>query len=116
MTEEKPAVRSPRRSVMLSAHIFRDGVADPSVHRIKNISETGVCLAQDGELTEGTVVVLSIGQADQVAADVKWVDCKLAGLAFREPIDLARARMRRTDGGQPAIASGWLAELNHAHR
>ncbi len=116
MTEDIPTTRPPRSSVMLSAHIFRERVAVPSVHRIKNISETGVCLAQDGELTEGTVVVLSVGQADHVAADVKWVDCKLAGLAFREPVDLIRARMRRTDGGQPAIASGWLAELNHAHR
>lgn len=108
--------RTPRRSVMLSAHVFRQGATAPSVHRITNISETGICLAQDGEMRPDTVVVVSVGQAEPAAAEVKWVRDRLAGLAFHDPIDLAKARLRRTDGRLPAVASGWLTDLNDAHR
>lgn len=102
---------------MLSAHVFRMGHAAPSQHRVTNISETGVCLSQGDMMAPGSVVVLSIGQHVNVAADVKWVRGTQAGLAFHAPIDLATARLRRTGSGMiPPVASGWLSELNHMHR
>ncbi|MES2339127.1 MAG: PilZ domain-containing protein [Pseudomonadota bacterium] len=115
MNAETSSLRSQRASVMLSAQVFRHDHREPTLHRVTNISETGVCLAQDGELTAGSVVVLTIGQVEHVAADVKWSRGKLAGLAFREPIDVARSRLRRT-GAAPPVAAGWLADLNHLHR
>ncbi len=97
---------------MLSATVFRlNRVGEP--HRVTNISETGLCIVQAGALDVGSVVVVTIGQVEQVPADIVWVRAGLAGLKFHTPIDVARARLRRAAGQAAAAPSaGWMAELN----
>ncbi len=105
--------RATRTSVMLSADMFRAGRAGASLHRVTNISETGICIAQPGDLAIGSVVVVTIGRIEQVAADVVWVRSGLAGLRFQAPIDVAEARARRPAGYRSvAPSAGWLAALN----
>ena len=98
---------------MLSADVFRVDRDGASQHRVTNISETGLCIAQAGDFAAGTVVVVAIGSVAQAAANVVWVRSGLAGLAFQKPIDVAEARRRRASGSiLRAPAAGWLAELN----
>ena len=108
-----PLSRATRTSVMLSAEIFRVDRPGGSQHRVTNISETGLCIAQPGDLTVGSVVVVAIGRIEQVAADVVWTRTGLAGLRFQKPIDVAEARTRRPAGASKvAPSAGWLAALN----
>jgi hypothetical protein len=105
--------RATRTSVMLSAELFRDGRQGSSAHRVTNIPETGLCIAQPGDLAAGSVVVVTIGRVEQVPADVIWVRTGLAGLKFQTPIDIAEARARRPAGYKSvAPSAGWLTALN----
>ncbi len=105
--------RATRISVMLSAELFRDGRHGSSAHRVTNISETGLCIAQPGDLAVGSVVVVTIGRVEQVPADIIWVRTGLAGLKFQRPIDVVEARGRRPAGYKVvAPSAGWLAALN----
>ncbi|MEG3169303.1 MULTISPECIES: PilZ domain-containing protein [Sphingomonas] len=108
--------RATRTSVMLSADMFRVDRDGASQHRVTNISETGLCIAQAGDLVTGTVVVVAIGSIAPTAANVVWVRSGLAGLAFQTPIDVSEARRRRASGStlRPP-AAGWLAELNNPY-
>ncbi|WP_140872473.1 PilZ domain-containing protein [Sphingomonas oligophenolica] len=109
--------RSPRTSVMLRASIFRNGDSDASDHRVVNVSETGLCVAQVLNLAVNTIVVVTIGLVEHAPADVVWVEAGLAGLSFHAPIDLAAARRRNARSGTPAApASGWMAELSSPYR
>ena len=113
----EPAARSPRTSVMLTTHVFTMGAAEPSTHRVINLSATGVCIAQPAGLQPDTIVAVSIGQIDHAAADIVWVRGGLAGLKFRRPIDLAAARTRRASGSvMAAPGAGWLGDLTDAYR
>ena len=109
--------RATRTSVMLSADVFRVNHDRSSQHRVTNISVTGVCLAQAGDLVSGTVVVVAIGSIAPTAADVVWVRSGLAGLAFQKPIDVSEARRRRAAGNtlRPP-AAGWLTDLNNPYK
>ena len=105
--------RATRTSVMLSADVFRAGRARSGAHRVTNISQTGMCIAQPDDLAPGAVVVVTVGRVEQVAADVVWVRSGLAGLRFHAPIDVAVAKTRRPAGQVSAAPSaGWLAQLN----
>lgn len=117
MTTPVPLTRATRTSVMLSAELFRVDRPTASQHRVTNISETGICIAQAGDLENGTVVVVSLGRIEHAAADVVWVRSGLAGLRFQTPIDVAQARLRRaTDRVVPPPAAGWLTDLNNPYR
>jgi len=102
---------------MLSADVFRVDQEGASQHRVTNISETGLCIAQAGDLVAGTVVVVAIGSVAPAAANVVWVRSGLAGLAFQKPIDVSEARRRRASGStlRPP-AAGWLTELNSPYK
>lgn len=98
---------------MLRADVFRLNRPNAESHRVTNISETGLCIVQAEALEVGSVVVVAIGQIEPIAADVVWVRGGLGGLRFHKPIDVARARLRRSAGDPLAPpAAGWLAELN----
>lgn len=112
MAHRPPALRADRKSVILRAEIFRMGEAEPTLHRVLNLSATGLCIAAPAGLTPKAAVVVSIGQVEQVSADTVWVRNGTAGLRFHEPVDLAAARKPRSGGARPAPAAGWLAELN----
>ncbi|MGA1798015.1 PilZ domain-containing protein [Sphingomonas sp. 4RDLI-65] len=113
MDSPVPLSRATRTSVMLSTELFRAGRAASSPHRVTNISETGICIAQPGDLIVGSVVVVTIGRIEQVVAEVVWVRSGLAGLRFQAPIDVAEARARRPAGYRSiAPSAGWLAALN----
>lgn len=109
--------RPPRTSVMLRAQLFRVGDSASSDHRVVNVSETGLCIAQVADLAVDTIVVVTIGQVEHAPADVIWVEAGLAGLSFHTPIDLAAARMRRARSSAVSPpAAGWMAELSSPYR
>lgn len=109
--------RATRTSVMLNADVFRVDRDGASQHRVTNISESGLCIAQAGDFAAGTVVVVAVGSIAPTAANVVWVRSGLAGLAFQTTIDVAEARRRRSAGNtlRPP-AAGWLAELNSPYK
>jgi PilZ domain len=56
--------------------------------RLRNISETGALVQCPGKLRVGSEVVLSLGEANDVAASVSWVVGDHAGLQFAEIFDV----------------------------
>ena len=108
--------RSPRTSVMLRALVFGRGETAPSDHRVVNVSDTGLCVAQAEGLTADTIVAVTIGKVKHAPADVVWAEAGLAGLAFHAPIDLQAARTRVRGGGARPPAAGWMAELSSPYR
>lgn len=107
--------RQPRISLMLMAQLLRQH-GDPTLHRVSNLSESGVRLAQVSKLNPGDVVSVLVGCADAVSATVAWVRDGTAGLQFNEAICLEDARQRRPDYAAPDIKAGWMTEIRHAHR
>jgi len=112
MDNQPTIARSPRTSVMLRAQIFAVGDQDASDHRVVNVSETGLCIAQAADLVAESIVVVSIGSVEHAPADVVWVESGLAGLKFHEPIDVQEARKRNPNAASARPPkSGWMAEL-----
>ena len=75
--------------------------------RVRDLSVTGACLEQSGNLMVGDDIQLDIGTLRGVPAKVVWVTECLAGIGFVEPIDVAKARKPKAD--VVTAASGWLS-------
>jgi hypothetical protein len=75
--------------------------------RIRDLSATGACVEQSGNLIAGDKVLLDIGPLQGIAGRVVWVTEYLAGVAFAEPIDVAKARKPRPE--VVTAASGWVS-------
>lgn len=88
----KPRAR--RESVFLSAEIMVFGSADITVHRVRNVSTTGVCVDKATALRKGQTVLITVGNLSAVGATVVWVEGGLAGLKFAQQIDPAAARAK----------------------
>jgi len=82
--------------------------------RIRDLSATGACVEQSGNLIVGDDIQLDIGTLKGVAAKVVWVTEYLAGVSFAEPIDLASARKPKPE--VVTAASGWVSGLKESHR
>lgn len=100
---------------MLSAHVWRLNAAIATQHRVVNIAARGLCLAQLQGVEPGTAVIVSVGQAEHLVAEVVWVCGRLAGLRFRSCVDLDAARRPPRIGLVVPPATGWLAGLNSAN-
>lgn len=114
MSDSPP--REPRSSVILYARIDHH---DRSVEvRVRNLSATGACIENPGELTQGDQLAATMGSLMELPAEVMWTSATLAGLHFTKgAIDLAEARKPRDRGATGAKASaGWINNLHHAYR
>lgn len=107
--------REPRTHVMLSARIWRDGWAEPSTHRLVNISTHGACVGQATSLVRDDTITVQIGSMEPVLATVAWSRQGIAGLHFAEPVDVTEARRSRT-GHATAVSAGWMTQINDAYR
>lgn len=110
--------REPRSSVILYAKVVgKQGTAEV---RVRNLSATGACLDNPGDLTVGDRVAVSMGILSDLEADIMWVTPALAGLHFTSgAIDIAEARKPRArenaSSGTTAQA-GWMQNIHHAYR
>ena len=114
MSDSSP--REPRSSVILYARIaHRDRAAEA---RVRNLSATGACIDNPGELTKGDQVEVTMGSLVDLPAEVMWTSANHTGLHFiKGAIDLAEARKPRDRGATAAKASaGWIDNLHHAYR
>lgn len=94
MLDHAQPLREPRHCVLLSATVERFGKVRTTVHRVRNLSSAGACIASASEFRRGETLVISVGALHAVPGTVKWVDRDLAGLMFATPIDLAAARAK----------------------
>lgn len=107
--------RAQRTSVMLRAQVRDANDGAPSAHRVVNISATGLCLTDGAALTTGTGVLVTVGAAAAVPAEVVWVHGGLAGLRLRAAIDMAAAR-RRPATAANAPSAGWMTHIDSPYR
>ncbi|MCP3734901.1 PilZ domain-containing protein [Sphingomonas sp. RP10(2022)] len=105
--------REARRSVIVRALVTAPG-GQPVERRVRNLSRSGGCIEQFGELAIGMTVTLHMGTFTALGAQVQWVTDRLAGLQFDETIDLDEARKPRGTG--VVAKSGWMADINDAYR
>ncbi len=91
MVDHTNISRDTRHSVMLSTTVERFGKFAATVHRLRNLSARGGCIATAAHFRVGETVVVHVGSLAGVAATVRWVDTDLAGLMFASFIDLDAA-------------------------
>ena len=104
VAELKP--REARESVFLSAAVTCFGTAEPTRHRVRNLSDHGACIDQAGMLRPGQTVLVDIGEIEELGATVQWVAADLAGLKFAHLIRRTAAKWRPKP---PHIQQGWTA-------
>jgi hypothetical protein len=75
--------------------------------RIRDLSATGACVEQSGNLMTGDKVSLDIGPLKDIAARIVWTTEYLAGIAFAAPIDVAKTQRPKTEA--VTAASGWVS-------
>ena len=115
MSETAPDVenaRDKRSGVILRAAIEIDGLTVE--RRVRNLSERGACVDNDGDLVAGTTVIVTMGRLERLVAEIMWVKPALAGLRFRRSVDLDAARKPRGTGA--VAGAGWMADIGHAYR
>ncbi|KQN94100.1 hypothetical protein ASE95_04305 [Sphingomonas sp. Leaf231] len=114
MSDSPP--REPRSSVILYARI-EHGERSVEV-RVRNLSATGACVDNPGELQKGNRIGVTMGSLVALSAEVMWTSPTLAGLHFSDGvIDLAEARRPRERGTAGTKASaGWINNVQHAYR
>lgn len=115
MNQPDPAASAPARKkragVILRAAIEFDGVVVE--RRVRNLSEHGACVDDQGDLIPGTKVVVTMGQLERLSAEVVWAEDQLAGLSFRRALDLEAARKPR---GTVAAKVGWVGDMASPYR
>lgn len=113
MTEPDPEQSRDKRSgVILRAAIDLNGTVVE--RRVRNLSERGACVDNDDDLAAGMAVTVTMGRLEGLTADVVWAKPTLAGLQFREAVDLEAARQPRGKG--TAAGAGWMTNIGHAYR
>lgn len=114
MSDSTP--REPRSSVILYARI--DHVDRAVEVRVRNLSATGACIENPGDLHQGDQVAVTMGTLVALPAEVMWTSAALAGLHFSDgAIDIAEARRPRERGANNVKASaGWISNIQHAYR
>ena len=102
--ELKP--REARESVYLSAVVTHFGATEPTRHRVRNLSDHGVCIDQAGALRKGQTVLIDVGEIEELGATVQWVAGGVAGLKLAHAIQRTSAKSRP----KPLhIRQGWTA-------
>lgn len=108
--------RRPRDSVFMMAWVASAPQAEPRRYLMRNLSDTGCCIAEPHALDKFERMIVSIGQEEHVPAEVAWIREGTAGLQFLRPIDLRLARRRRGDGPIAGPKAGWLSDQRRPHQ
>ena len=106
MTQDVLQPRENRSRVIIRAVVHGPCGMEPE-RRVRDLSSTGACVEQSGNLMIGDDVRLDMGTLKGILAKVAWVTENLAGVAFADPIDLARARAHKPEA--VTAASGWVS-------
>ncbi|KTT71418.1 hypothetical protein NS334_10640 [Sphingomonas endophytica] len=108
--------REARSSVILYARLEKDERIGEV--RVRNLSATGACIDNPGDLNKGDRVGVTMGTLTDLVAEVMWTSPKLAGMHFiNGAIDLAEARKPRDGATTTAKPSaGWMNNIRHAYR
>lgn len=119
MTDPSPQAFPPRPrrdSVILTARI--EAVGGLTECRVRNLSLTGACIDNVGNLRVGDRVLVTIGLAHHLEGSVRWAQVGRAGLYFeRTRIDIAAARRPRgTVAPASRNAAGWLDQMRNPYR
>lgn len=112
MDEDPASTREKRSSVIVRAEIDIDGAR--SERRVRNLSLTGACIENRGDLSVGMTIQVAMGVLDPLLADVVWATEALVGLKFHGTVDLAAARTPRSALNVPR--GGWIADIGDAYR
>ncbi len=104
--------RDKRSSVIIRAGVVVAGMR--LERRVRNLSLHGACIDNQGDLTVGAIIYVSMGTLDDLAAEVMWATPRLAGLHFTQPIDLDAARRPR--GAGTVAKAGWMIDTDSAYR
>jgi len=113
MSDDAGKRRDKRSSVIIRA-VVHTPTGNQVERRVRNLSDTGACIDNSGDLAEGDQLLLDMGTLTSLPARVVWARESLAGIAFAKPVDLAAARKPR--GAAVTVKSGWLADLRDIHR
>jgi PilZ domain len=108
--------RETRSSVFLRALVdIGEGAVECRVH---NISMSGACIDNVGNLTPDRRVLVTMGMHHHLKARICWSSDGRAGLLIDgEEIDIAKARRPRgTVAEQSAQGAGWLADIDDPYR
>ena len=116
MSGDVPADREARVSVIIRALIEAPNLSVD--RRIRNLSRSGACCDNMGDLKAGMRVLVSMGALTQIHAEVMWANERLAGLRFDGlPVNLDAARKPRS--AVPPVSApgaGWLAQIDDPYR
>ena len=88
----RTVARAPRLNVMLMATIEHAPGSEPTRHRVRDLSTTGARIDNAEKLSAGQTLQISIGTAQTITANIKWVRQGAAGLSFEEAVDIDAAR------------------------
>jgi hypothetical protein len=113
MTIPPEPSREKRNSVIVRAAVRLPG-GGQSERRVRNLSRSGACIDNDGDLAAGMMLDIEMGHITELTGEVMWVKDRLAGIRFAEPIDLDEARKPR--GVTAAPKAGWMTDINDAYR
>lgn len=108
------APKKERESVLLMARIDVPGSGSSAGHRVRNLSNDGVCVEYGQRIEKHTQTVVSIGDLEHVPAEVAWARGGFAGMRFLQPVDAQLARKRRPVATE--VRAGWMQEIGHAYR
>jgi hypothetical protein len=98
--------RENRSRVIIRAIVHGPCGMEPE-RRVRDLSSTGACVEQTGNLMTGDKVSLDIGPLKDISGQVVWTTDYLAGIAFTEPIDVAKTQKPKAEA--VTAASGWVS-------
>ena len=70
----------------------RFGGSEPTRHRVRDLSTSGVRIDQAIDIRSGATVLVTVGKLQAVRATVKWLKEGSAGLKFAQPVNPADTR------------------------
>ena len=106
--------RETRSSVIIRALVEAEGLH--AERRVRNLSRSGACVDNSGDIRAGTTVHVTMGSIQRLAAEVMWAKPNLAGLRFHRPVNLEEARKSRSTATTATPRTGWAAELDNPYR
>ena len=106
---------------MLMAKLQHQPGAQPTQHRVRNMSASGMLIDNAVKLQPEQFVTISFGTVEAVPATVKWVDRGLAGLSFDESSSHG-AEVKQDKSSRTRVEAtiepkaGWISELRNPYR